>query len=178
MKVEFFHTKGCNDCKQAMALLDALRATYPKLHVTSHDVESDAGKQRNLVLCERYGVPAEQKRKAPILFAESGYIYGTQITKDNVLTVLDAAIAGKRHELLPEAEHTPQEAEPALPAATAAPAADLLADTQAEEAAQADAQLKQQNIIGYVVLGLGAVLFLVAAAVFLFVGRRKQGTES
>ncbi len=177
VKVEFFHTKGCNDCKQAMALLDALRATYPKLHVTSHDVESDAGKQRNLVLCERYGVPAEQKRKAPILFAESGYIYGTQITKDNVLTVLDAAIAGKRHELLPEAEQTPQQPAPATPVATV-PATDLLADTQADEAEQADAQLKQQNIIGYVVLGLGAVLFLVAAAVFLFVGRRKQGTES
>lgn len=177
VKVEFFHTKGCNDCKQAMALLDALRATYPKLHVTTHDIESDAGKQRNLVLCERYGVPTEQKRKAPILFAESGYVYGAQITKDNVLTVLDTAIAGKRHELLPEEEQTSPEPEPSSSAAIM-PDTDLLADTQAEEAEQAEAELKQQHIIGYVVLGLGAVLFLVAAAVFLFAGRRKSGAES
>ncbi len=177
VKVELFHTKGCNDCKQAMALLDALRATYPKLHVTSHDIESDAGKQRNLVLCERYGVPAEQKRKAPIIFAESGYIYGAQITKDNVLSVLDAAIAGKSHALLVESAQTPQQPAPASPAAIA-PAADLLADTQADEAEQVESQLKQQNIIGYVVFGLGSVLFLLAAAVFFFAGRRKRDAAS
>ena len=177
VKVEFFHTKGCNDCKQALALLDALRTTYPKLQVKSFDIESDEGRQRNLVLCERYGVPVQQKRKAPILFAESGYVYGANITKDSVTAVLDAAIAGKQVAALPLPEQ-PQEQPLASPPTPDAPATDLLADTQATEAASVDAELKKQSFVGYLVLSLGAVLFLVAGFVLIFAGKRKRSTDS
>lgn len=175
IRVEFFHTKNCDVCKEALRHLDMLRQTYPKLNVVTYDIDSQEGIERNLVLCERFQVAAQQRRKAPALFAEGGYLLGEKIATSALHELMDATLAGtpvgdKLAEKLPQQEETP--------AVSSEPVPVMLADTTVQEQTAVAEESRWEQIKGYAVLAGGVLAVLFALLFPLFRKKSEAQDES
>ena len=181
VKVEFFHKSGCDICKRALARLDTLRTTYPNLRVKTYDVESEEGRERNSVLCERFAVAPKHRRKAPALFAEAGCLLGERVDSDALPDLLDASLSNTTFEdklsETPTDEPVETPAEPAESTATAPEAKpSLLAETTQSELTQVQEESMWETLKSYAVLIVGALAVLIGL-LFLLFGRKSGRKE-
>ncbi len=179
IKIEFFHKEGCDTCKRVLSRLDSLRSVYPKLHIVTYDVESEEGSTRNAVLCERFGVQSKDRRKAPALFAEAGYLLGERADSDVVSKLLDASITGGKFEdKLSDApsQQEPQESIEPTVNPDVKPAPNMLAESSAQEEQKAQQESSENAIMSYGVLLLGILAVLGGLLAFLK-GRKKHEDE-
>ncbi len=173
-RVEYFHRRGCDTCERVARELEELRRSFPGMEVVDHAIESEAGYERNEVLCSRFGVPTAQRHKAPILFAESGYLMGEEIGGSSLRSLLEASRQkGEARKLAASPKPKEERAEPPpagdAPAATPPPAQpDLLAETSATEAAAAESTAWWEALRRYGVLALGGLVALLALLLVLF----------
>lgn len=196
VRVEFFHKDGCEVCEQVQQHLDNLKSDFPGLAVTSYDVESEAGRERNTVLSARFGVPLAERRKAPAIFTEGGCLLGSSAAERNRLHRLLAdsrAIGGRSSQLAENPQPTEQGAQsvepsptpvPVEPSSQGAPEMEpqplpgterLAAATPTETAAATGEQLWEQ-LRSYGVLAIGGVITLLGLVLLLF-GRTKDSPQ-
>lgn len=186
VRVEFFHKEGCDVCEQVQRRLEELKVDFPDMEIVSYDVESQAGRERNSVLSARFGVPPRDRRKAPALFAEAGYLLGVDATNPVSLKGLLAASAARAG----RNEHpatNPAETSPELPAdnqpdvvpeviTTPEPAPvieDCLAATTATEQTAAAGEQLWEHVRSYGMLAVGGLVTLIGFCLLLF-GRSKE----
>lgn len=185
VRVEFFRKDGCDVCGRVHKRLERLREAYPGLTVVEYDVESEAGRDRNTVLCSRFGVAPKDRRKAPTLFAESGVLLGDEADSERLDSLVKAAhAAGQRMQKLaasPQGENA-SPAVPEAPAPTTAPTAaptpasapaERLAESTAEESVAATGEQLRELVQSYGVLVIGGLVALLGALLLLF-GRNKE----
>ena len=179
VRVEFFHKDGCDVCGRVSKRLERLRETYPGLEVVDYDVESEAGRERNTVLCSRFGVAPKDRRKAPSLFAESGVLLGEAADSERLESLVKSAhAAGLRTQKLaasqqekPDSSASMQEAEPA-PITEPAPI-ERLAESSAEESVAATGEQIWELVRSYGMLVIGGLVTLLGLMLLLF-GRNKE----
>ena len=182
VRVEFFHKDGCDVCNRVHRRLEELKATYPGLEVVEFDVESEAGRERNTVLCSRYGVAPKDRRKAPALFAEAGVLLGDDAASDRLDALVQKShAAGREARLLAaspadpetpaEAETSPSEPQPQPVVQTPPPS--RLAESTATETAAATGEQLLDMVRSYGILAIGALVALLGAMLLLF-GRNKD----
>ncbi len=182
VRVEFFHKEGCEVCKRVQQRLERLKAGYPGLEIVDYDVESETGRERNTVLCSRFGVAPKDRRKAPALFAEAGVLLGDDAASERLDSLVrESHAAGQKAQRLAasppegqpadsptpppagsEPQDLPQEAQPAL-----------LAESTATETAAATGEHLWDLLRSYGMLAVGALVALLGALVLLF-GRSKD----
>ncbi len=173
-RVEYFHRHGCDTCERVARELEELRRNFPGMQLVDYAIESDEGYARNEVLCSRFGVPSAHRHKAPILFAESGFLMGEEIAGASLRSLLESSRQkGEARKLAasPQPKSDEETAAPAsdAPAVTPPPAQpDLLAETSAGEAAAAESTAWWEALRRYGVLALGAVVALLALLLVLF----------
>ncbi len=170
-RVEFFHRHGCDTCERVARELKELQEAFPGMEVVEHAIESDEGYARNEVLCSRFGVPSAHRHKAPILFAEAGFLLGEEIGGASLRSLLDASRRkGEARKLA--ASPPPPSDEPAADAPAVAPpppaGADMLAETTSTEAAAAESTAWWEAVRRYGVLALGGLVALLALLLVLF----------
>lgn len=176
VRLEFFRRRDCGDCERAAALLEELREIYPNLEVIEYAIESPEGYRRNEVLCNRYQVPAAQRRKAPALFAEAGCLLGAEISALPLRDLLDASL-----ELSARAPERQADAESSQGPAPLEPSADspaegsrMAATTEAEAEGVERAHFIEQ-LVSYGVFALGGVVLLLVVVRLLL--RRRDETD-
>lgn len=176
VRLEFFRRRDCGDCERAAALLEELREIYPNLEVIEYAIESPEGYRRNEVLCNRYQVPAAQRRKAPALFAEAGCLLGAEISALPLRDLLDASL-----ELSARAPERQADAESSQGSAPLEPSADspaegsrMAATTEAEAEGVERAHFIEQ-LVSYGVFALGGVVLLLVVVRLLL--RRRDETD-
>lgn len=176
VRLEFFRRRDCGDCERAAALLDALRETYPQLEVTEYAIESPEGYRRNEVLCNRYQVPAAQRRKAPALFAEAGCLLGAEISALPLRDLLDASLelSARAPERQADAESS-QGPAPLEPSAASPAEGSRMAATTEAEAEDVERARFIEQLVSYGVFALGGVVLLLVVVKLLL--RRKGETD-
>ena len=172
VRLEFFRRRDCGDCERAAALLEELREIYPNLEVIEYAIESPEGYRRNEVLCNRYQVPASQRRKAPALFAEAGCLLGSEISALPLRDLLDASLELSAR--TPEGQTGagaalgPAPLEPS--AASPAEGSRMAATTEAEAE-----DVERARLVSYGVFALGGVVLLLVVVKLLL--RRKGDAD-
>lgn len=176
VRLEFFRRRDCGDCERAAALLDALRETYPQLEVTEYAIESPEGYRRNEVLCNRYQVPAAQRRKAPALFAEAGCLLGAEISALPLRDLLDASLelSARAPERQADAESS-QGPAPLEPSAASPAEGSRMAATTEAEAEDVERARFIEQLVSYGVFALGGVVLLLVVVKLLL--RRKGDAD-
>jgi cytochrome c biogenesis protein CcdA/thiol-disulfide isomerase/thioredoxin len=81
----------CAECDRVTYDLQHLQAQYPNLVIQRYNIRDDAAVIE--ALCERYGVPAEQRLAAPAIFIADHYLP----TKDISLSRLQTLVASPDH---------------------------------------------------------------------------------
>jgi hypothetical protein len=157
-----------------------LRTTYPNLRVKTYDVESEEGRERNSVLCERFAVAPKHRRKAPALFAEAGCLLGERVDSDALPDLLDASLSNTTFEdklsETPTDEPVETPAEPTESSPTAPEAKpSLLAETTQAELEQVQEESMWETLKSYAVLIVGALAVLIGLLFVLF--GRKSGRK-
>lgn len=181
VRVEFFHKSGCDVCECVQRRLRDLKKSYPGLEVVDYDVESEAGRERNTVLCARYGVEASKRRKAPALFAEAGVLLGDDAASERLDALVkesqEAGLTAQRLAASPEPTAAPQEPTETTPEPKPEPTPvirpERLAETSATETAAATGEQVWEMVRSYGMLAIGGLVALLGALLVLF-GRRKE----
>lgn len=186
LSVEFFHKEGCDVCRRVEAKLRGLQSKYKGLQVVSYDVSSQDGSERNAVLCGRFDVPVRERRKAPAVFAEAGYLGGEEAASERLETLLrESLLAGQKTGRLAASLEKPDE-EPQTSSSSATPES---VEPQQEPTPQPDGNLTEATqaelvavsrenlwamVRSYGMLLIGTLAALVGGFVLLFGSRRKE----
>ena len=188
VRIEFFRKDGCDVCERVHNRLRELASQYPGMIITEYDVESELGRERNSVLSSRFGVPPRERRMAPTLFAEGGYLMGAHAADRGLLEdLVRSSLSVSQSRLQPSpAEPTPAPSESAdspeqpqiSPPVEPLPVVDdkLAESTAAENAAAAGEQI-WERICSYGVLALGGLVALLALCVLVFSRRSVNNSE-
>lgn len=176
VRLEFFRRRDCGDCERAAALLEELREIYPNLEVIEYAIESPEGYRRNEVLCNRYQVPAAQRRKAPALFAEAGCLLGAEISALPLRDLLDASLelSARAPERQADAESS-QGPAPLEPSAASPAEGSRMAATTEAEAEDVERARFIEQLVSYGVFALGGVVLLLVVVKLLL--RRKGDAD-
>ncbi len=188
VRVEFFHKAGCDVCERVERRLNDLKSTYPGLEVVAYDVESEVGRERNTVLCGRFGVEPRQRRKAPALFAEAGVLLGEEAASGRLDALVKESLMAGVHDLRLTASPAQTE-EPQVPAVEApeptetassptpvAPS-DKLAESSASEVATASGEQFWERLRSYGMLAIGALVALLGALLVFFDSRSRKEND-
>jgi cytochrome c biogenesis protein CcdA len=81
----------CLECDRVTYDLQYLQSQYPNLVVQQFNVRMDAATVE--AMCERYGVPPEDRLKAPAVFIGEEYLVLEEITLPRLTTLVEAASA-------------------------------------------------------------------------------------
>jgi hypothetical protein len=82
----YFHDPNCLDCKRVYSELEALQAQFPHLVVRKYNVFEEAA--LNEIMCEKYGVPAEQRLMAPAIFVGNQSLTSDEISRARLLSLI------------------------------------------------------------------------------------------
>lgn len=190
VRIEFFRKDGCDVCERVHNRLRELASQYPGMVITEYDVDSESGRERNSVLSSRYGVPPKDRRMAPTLFAEGGYLIGTHAADRVLLEELVrsslSAVQTRLHPSPVEPSPVPsapestdsseQPQEPSSPEPLPV-VDDKLAESTATENAAAAGERIWEQIRSYGVLAIGGLVALLALCLLVFSRRSRNGED-
>jgi cytochrome c biogenesis protein CcdA/HEAT repeat protein len=89
----YFYKPGCNECEKAARLLDVIKADFPLLQVTRHNINENSGTLLNQALCARFNVPSLEHNIAPAIFTQTGYLIRAKIDAPSLGTLLTSTMA-------------------------------------------------------------------------------------
>ncbi|HBA83647.1 MAG TPA: hypothetical protein DCZ95_06085 [Verrucomicrobia bacterium] len=114
----FFEEHGCDDCAQAIELLQLMQTTYSGVTVETHDIVTHRAKMRYDELAEDFQMPAEYRRLTPAIFGGAGYL-----VRDDINFQRLAELIVRSQGIPDEAWHRPaaEEQKPTLPLTTPPP---------------------------------------------------------
>ena len=84
----YFEAAGCQNCARTSYDLNVVKDRYPQLVVESFSMEEAENKARNEWLCERYGVPEEDRLSTPMIFVWDDVLIGTDATLNPLLAAV------------------------------------------------------------------------------------------
>lgn len=94
VRVVFFYTPGCPDCKRTEKMLAELKGQFANLEVELFNLREVGAMHVNEALCERFHVPAKQRSVGPALFAGGGCLIKNELNFESIKNLL-AQSAGK-----------------------------------------------------------------------------------
>ncbi|MFN2224987.1 MAG: cytochrome c biogenesis CcdA family protein, partial [Anaerolineae bacterium] len=83
--IAYFEQAGCQECARTTYDLAVVREQYPQVVVESFPMEEAENKALNEWLCDKYGVPQEQRLSTPMLFIGDEVLIGQEATLENLL---------------------------------------------------------------------------------------------
>lgn len=191
LRVEFFHQEGCDICRKVELKLRELRREFPGMELVNYDVKSPEGQERNAVLCARFDVPPRERRKAPVIFAEAGYLTGEQAASDQAeKLLLESLTVAESARRLVKSETAQADSAAAIPdkpspvEGASAPSAEeprgeqtgKLSAATAEEKTAAASEQVWALLRSYGMLGIGAFVALFGLCMLLF-GRGGRNSQ-
>jgi len=82
VSVAYFYSPGCLECDRVAYDLSYLEQKYPNLEVRRFDITTCA--PLNEAICERYGVPPEQRLFTPAIFVGDACLIGHEISTERL----------------------------------------------------------------------------------------------
>ncbi len=107
--IAYFDQAGCQECARTSYDLEVIREQYPQVVVESFSIEEPEHKALNEWLCDRYGVPEEQRLSTPMIFVGDTVLIGPETYLEGLLPAV-AQYAGTGTERT-WAEFDPEEGE-------------------------------------------------------------------
>ncbi|MEJ2210521.1 MAG: cytochrome c biogenesis protein CcdA [Anaerolineae bacterium] len=83
--IAYFEKAGCQECARTGYDLQVVREQYPQIVVDSFSIEEAENKALNEWLCEKYGVPEDQRLSTPMLFVGDTVLIGEDARLENLL---------------------------------------------------------------------------------------------
>jgi cytochrome c biogenesis protein CcdA/thiol-disulfide isomerase/thioredoxin len=84
----YFEQAGCQECARTAYDLRLVQSEYPQVVVDSFAMEDKESQARNEWLCEKYGVPDEERLSTPMVFVGQDVLIGSEATAANLLAVV------------------------------------------------------------------------------------------
>jgi cytochrome c biogenesis protein CcdA/glutaredoxin len=84
LRVVYFSSPGCPDCRQVKGYLEELQSAFPELQIEEHSIRQAESIRLNEALSERFNVPSASRRVAPAVFAGGGYLVKNDIAIDKL----------------------------------------------------------------------------------------------
>jgi cytochrome c biogenesis protein CcdA/glutaredoxin len=81
----YFDQAGCQECARTSYDLEVIREQYPQVVVESFSIEEPEHKALNEWLCDKYGVPEEQRLSTPMIFVGDTVLIGPETYLENLL---------------------------------------------------------------------------------------------
>ena len=82
VSVAYFYSPGCLECDRVARDLSYLEQEYPHLEIRSFDINTCA--PLNEAICDRYGIPAEERLLTPALFIGNECLIGEEISVERL----------------------------------------------------------------------------------------------
>jgi cytochrome c biogenesis protein CcdA/glutaredoxin len=86
--VAYFEQAGCQECARTVYDLKVVQEQYPQLVVESFPMEEAQNKALNEWLCDKLGVPEEERLSTPMVFVGDDVLIGTDANLSNLLTIV------------------------------------------------------------------------------------------
>jgi cytochrome c biogenesis protein CcdA/glutaredoxin len=86
--VAYFEQAGCQECARTVYDLKVVQEQYPQVVVETFPMEEAENKALNEWLCDKYGVPEEERLSTPMVFVGDDVLIGTDANLSNLLTVV------------------------------------------------------------------------------------------
>ncbi len=86
--VAYFEQAGCQECARTVYDLKVVQEQYPQIVVESFPMEEADNKALNEWLCDKYGVPEEERLSTPMVFVGDDVLIGTDANLSNLLTAV------------------------------------------------------------------------------------------
>jgi cytochrome c biogenesis protein CcdA len=87
--VAYFEQAGCQECARTAYDLNVVQDRYPQVVVESFSIEDEESKRLNEWLCDRAGVPEEQRLSTPMIFVGEDVLIGADAHLQNLLVAVD-----------------------------------------------------------------------------------------
>lgn len=101
LRLLFFYEPGCDACEEVEYMLDTLSPMFPELEVVRHSILLGRGESMLSALSEQFGVPRDQRRLTPTVFAQGGFLVRDDISPDRLADLLGRTLALEESDWIP-----------------------------------------------------------------------------